>query len=191
MSAKVIPMQDWIDSLEAAARELTKTSLRFDRPAAESSGRAEGKAAKKSAKTSTKGAKGAKAAAREAEPAPAEPGAPCGTYIAVLGEANAMHLGLTTSAEGCQTLARGLLGLRTTEELSQKDAVDGISEIMNILAGKVKSRMSDRDHGLRLGMPIFMQQPIQVRDDMERVTSEISIGPVACQLSVFRAKKAA
>jgi chemotaxis protein CheY-P-specific phosphatase CheC len=81
--------------------------------------------------------------------------------------------------------------MRRSEELSEQDAVDGVSEVMNIIAGKVKSAMSNRDHSLRLGMPIFMQQPIQVREGMERVQADVMIGPVPCTLMVFKMKQAA
>jgi hypothetical protein len=162
--AKTIPTKDWLESLKKAADELLKTSLRFDRDSLAENG-------------------------KEAGPEPVE-GQP-GAYIAVLGDANAMHLGLAASREGCRALARGLLGMRTDQELSDKDAVDGVSEVMNIIAGKVKSQMSDRDHSLRLGMPIFMEQPIQMRDDMERLVADVRIGPVPCQLMVFKMKKAA
>lgn len=164
MKAKTIPTKDWLEGLKKAADELLKTSLRFDRNSLADSG------------------KDAPAAPTDGQP---------GAYIAVLGEANAMHLGLATSHEGCRALARGLLGMRTDQELSDKDAVDGVSEVMNIIAGKVKSQMSDRDHSLRLGMPIFMQEPIQMRDGMERLVAEVTIGPVPCQLMVFKMKKAA
>ena len=164
MKAKTIPTKDWLEGLKKAADELLKTSLRFDRDSLGEGGKAAGPA-----------------------PVDGQPGA----YIAVLGDANSMHLGLSTSPDGCRALARGLLGMRSDEELSDKDAVDGVSEVMNIIAGKVKSQMADRDHSLRLGMPIFMEQPIQMRDDMERLVAEVKIGPVPCQLMVFKMKKAA
>jgi len=170
MKAKAIPIQEWLEGLMEATQELLGTSLRFDRS---QDGKKKNSAAEKAAK-----------AAAAAEPQP-------GAYIAVLGEANAMHLGICSSQEGCRALARGLLGMRSDEALSDKDAMDGISEVMNIIAGKVKSRMADRDHSLRLGMPIFMEQEIQMRDNMERVKVDVSVGPVPCQLLVFRMKKAA
>jgi Chemotaxis phosphatase CheX len=114
-----------------------------------------------------------------------------GAYIAVLGEHNSMHLGLCTTPHGCRALARGLLGMRSEEELSDRDAIDGVNEVMNIIAGKVKSRMTGRDGTLRLGMPIFMETPIQMRDNVERVSVEVKIGPVPVELLVFRSKRAA
>jgi hypothetical protein len=164
---QVIPIQEWLEELKQAAQDLLRTSLRFDR---ESPAGAKARAAKK--------------AAVSAEVGP-------GAYIAVLGERNAMHLGISTTSEGCHALARGLLGMRSDEPLSDKDAVDGVSEVMNIIAGRVKSQMSDRDHSLRLGMPIFMEQPIQVRENMERLAADVKIGPVPCQLMVFKMKQAA
>lgn len=183
MSSEAIPIGDWLVSLRQAAKDLLNTSLRFEGDGGESaSGRARGKRETARASGPPKKKSGTKAA---------EPAGEHGAYIAVLGEANAMHLGLTTSPDGCRALARGLLGMRTDEQLSEKDAVDGVSEVMNIIAGRVKSNMSDRDHSLRLGMPIFMQQPIQTREGLERVQADVMIGPVPCTLMVFRMKQAA
>lgn len=182
MSSKSIPIGDWLVSLKAAANDLLRTSLRFEKDAEGASAKGRGKAAS---------AKAAPAKKKKADATPETDAGLHGAYIAVLGESNAMHLGITTTADGCHALARGLLGMRSSEELSEKDAVDGVSEVMNIIAGKVKSTMSDRDHSLRLGMPIFMQQPIQVREGMERVQAEVMIGPVPCTLLVFKMKQAA
>ena len=190
MSARVIPMKEWIEGLEEAAQELLKTSLRFEEGA--------GKTVKGGGKgvTQKKGARAAAKSSGKSKPAATGGFAPgdepqCGTYIAVLGDANSMHLGIVTTPLGCQALARGLLGMRSSEEISEKDAVDGMSEVMNIVAGKVKSRLSEHDHGLRLGMPIFMKQPIEEREGMERVAADVTIGPVPCRLLVFRPKRAA
>jgi len=181
MSSKSIPIAEWLASLRVAANDLLRTSLRFEQTGAAAAERGRGK------RTSAKAAPAKKKPDAKRAPAAEQHGA----YIAVLGEANAMHLGITTSPEGCRALARGLLGMRADEELSEHDAVDGVSEVMNIIAGKVKSTMSDRDHSLRLGMPIFMQQPIQVREGLERVQADVMIGPVPCTLMVFRMKEAA
>jgi hypothetical protein len=183
MNSEAIPIGEWLVSLRQAANDLLKTSLRFEKSGPDAvSERGRGKKAPvRSAPASKKKA--------DAKAAPAE--VQHGAYIAVLGEANAMHLGITTSPDGCRALARGLLGMRGDAELSEKDAVDGVSEVMNIIAGRVKSTMSDRDHSLRLGMPIFMQQPVQVREGLERVQTDVMIGPVPCTLMVFKMKQAA
>jgi hypothetical protein len=114
-----------------------------------------------------------------------------GTYIAIMTDSSSMHLGITSTPQGVRVLARGLLGLRQDQELSDQEAVDGVSEMMNIVAGKVKSKMASRDGTLQLGLPMFVQTPIQVNEQMERASADVTIGPVACQLLVFRNRRAA
>jgi hypothetical protein len=110
-------------------------------------------------------------------------------YIAILGETSSIHLGLSTTAPGCSALVRAMLGLRQRDEIGEKDVVDGLSEILNILAGKVKSRMSKRDHTLKLGLPMYILGQIQLTDSMEKLTADVSVGPVPCQLLVFRNRR--
>lgn len=110
-------------------------------------------------------------------------------YIAILGETCSIHLGISTTASGCRMLVRALLGMRQKEEIAEKDVVDGLSEILNILAGKVKSRMSSRDRSLKLGLPMFILGQIQLSASMERASADVSVGPVPCQLLVFRNRR--
>ena len=113
-----------------------------------------------------------------------------GAYIAILGDEVALHLGLSATPRGMQVLARGLLGLRDSGPLGERDTVDAVSELMNIIAGKVKSKLNDRDGTLRLGLPLYVQGQIQVTDHMEKVTLEQRVGPVTCELLVFRNPRA-
>jgi len=124
------------------------------------------------------------------EPLGKSPSRP-GTYIAILGDDTALHLGISASEEGLSVLARSLLGLRQGSELGKREMVDAVSELMNIIAGKVKSRFFERDPSLRLGLPLFIQGQIQMTDHMERATTELKIGPVTCELLVFRNARAA
>jgi len=116
---------------------------------------------------------------------------PSGAYIAILSEKNSVHLGLCASPSQCRALARGLLGIRHGEELSDRDVVDGVSEVMNIIAGKVKSQMAGRDGQLQLGLPMFIAQPIQPAGDMETTEADVKLGPVDAKLLVYRRKRAA
>ncbi len=126
-------------------------------------------------------------------PAPArvaESGEP-GAYIAILSEHNAVHLGISAPPAECRALARALLGLRHDEPLSDRDAVDGLSEVMNILAGKVKASMAGRDGQLHLGLPMYVEDPIRGGNGAEALTAEAKLGPVGCTLRVYRRKRAA
>jgi CheY-specific phosphatase CheX len=93
--------------------------------------------------------------------------------------------------QGCRTLTRAFLGVREKDGISEKDVVDAMSEILNILAGKVKSRLASRDGSLRLGLPIFLVGQIQVTANMDRAVCGVDMGPVPCQLLVFRNRGAA
>ena len=121
---------------------------------------------------------------------PEEPGEP-GAYIAVLSPHNAVHLGLSATPARCRALARALLGMHHTEPLSERDVVDGLSEVMNILAGKVKASMAGRDGQLHLGLPMFVANPIRSSGDSESVSAPVRLGPVECTLRVYRRQRAA
>jgi len=161
MSHEIIPIQEWLKTFRGAADDLARTSLRFD------PGAPAGKATK-----------------------PAESGEP-GAYIAILSPNNAVHLGLSAGHGQCRALARALLGLRHDEELSESDVVDGLSEVMNILAGKVKASMAGRDGQLHLGLPMFVPNPIRAGGGSEAVEADVRMGPVDCTLRVYRRQRAA
>lgn len=125
-------------------------------------------------------------------PVPATASAPRpAVYVSILGARNSMHLGITTTPEGARTLVRALLGLRGMEDLAERDVVDGLSEILNILAGKVKSRMSARDGTLKLGLPMFVSGSVGHGDGIEKASEDVMLGPVPCQLQVFRQRRSA
>jgi hypothetical protein len=116
----------------------------------------------------------------------AAPGSEPAAYVAILGERCSMHLGIATSMEGCRALVRALLGLRQKDPITDTEVVDGMSEILNIAAGKVKSRMVVRDGSLKLGLPIFVQGQVGLGESTEKATAEVRIGPVPCRLMVYR-----
>ena len=158
----VIPIEEWLQTLRAASDELTKHSLRFD-PQPET---------------------------RSTPATQDEPGEP-GAYIAILSPHNAVHLGLSATPARCRALARALLGLRHTEPVTEHDVIDGLSEVMNILAGKVKASMAGRDGQLHLGLPMFVANPIRSGGESESASERVRLGPVECTLRVYRRQRAA
>jgi CheY-specific phosphatase CheX len=88
-------------------------------------------------------------------------------------------------------MARSLLGLHPTQDLNDQETGDAVSELMNIIAGKVKSRISERDRTLQLGLPMFVQGRIQETGSMERQAADLEVGPVTCHLLVYRTKRPA
>lgn len=160
MKTAAIEAQEWLDSFVVVAQDFASGSLRFD------------------------------GAAPPADMVSVKSGVNPAAYISVLSESNSMHLGLSASMQGCRTLTRAFLGVREKDGISEKDVVDAMSEILNILAGKVKSRLASRDGSLKLGLPIFLVGQIQVTANMERAVSDVDMGPVPCQLLVYRNKAA-
>jgi len=114
-----------------------------------------------------------------------------GAYIAILSDTESVHLGLCLSPHDGHRLARALLGMSACEVLQENDMVDGVSEVMNIIAGKVKSRMAARGESLRLGLPMFIPRPITPTGDMQTASVEIALGPVPCRLTVYRRERTA
>lgn len=107
-------------------------------------------------------------------------------YVAILGERCSMHLGLSSSMDGCRALVRALMGMRQKDSITDSEVVDGMSEILNIAAGKVKSRMVVRDGSLKLGLPIFVQGQVGLGESTEKAVADVRIGPVPCRLLVYR-----
>jgi len=107
-------------------------------------------------------------------------------YVAILGDRCSMHLGISATMGGCRALVRALLGMRQRDAITDAEVVDGMSEILNIAAGKVKSRMVVRDGSLKLGLPMFVQGQVGLGESTERAAADVLIGPVPCQLVVYR-----
>lgn len=159
MSTATIELKDWLEALTEVIRDYAARSLRFD-----------GKPALEPPSGNGDGSGGMLPAA----------------YVAILGERCSMHLGVSSSMDGCRALVRALLGVRQRDPITDAEVVDGMSEILNIAAGKVKSRMVVRDGSLKLGLPIFVQGQVGLGENTERASADVMIGPVPCKLLVFR-----
>jgi len=155
MTARVIPIEDWLTSFRDAAGEVAKGSLRF----------------------------GTAVVKRD------EQGEQPGAYIALLSDQHSVHLGISASPDGCRAIARGLLGLRPDQPIEDQDVADGVREVMNIVAGKVKSKMASAGQ-LQLGLPMFLAGAAHPANS-ESASTELQIGSVECKLVVYRTKRAA
>lgn len=156
MSTATIELKEWLEALTEVIRDYAGRSLRFD---------------------GTPAATAINGNGAEAQPA---------AYVAILGERCSMHLGISASMDGCRALVRALLGVRQKDPIADTEVVDGMSEILNIAAGKVKSRMVVRDGSLKLGLPIFVQGQVGMGESTERAAADVRIGPVPCRLLVYR-----
>lgn len=106
-----------------------------------------------------------------------------GAYLGLIGPSGAVQIGLASSPEGCQALARGLMGLGPEEgALPDHEMADAVCEIINILAGAFKARVRDRATPLQMGLPVFIQGAIQATDRVAVRVAEVTIGATAAAL---------
>lgn len=112
-----------------------------------------------------------------------------GSHIALIGDAESAQVGIVATEECCGVLARTLLGMEPGDELPECDMADAIAEIINIIAGGVKSRMVQVDPSVKLGLPVFIQGRIMATPQQERIVSIIQLGPVEARLVVLHPKK--
>ena len=113
-----------------------------------------------------------------------------GAYISLLSDQHSVHLGLSASPDGCRAIARGFLGMHPDQPIEDQAVADGVREVMNIVAGKVKSKMAGKDGVLQMGLPMFLSSAAHPSAE-ERVAADLQIGSVDCTLVVYRSKRAA
>ena len=101
---------------------------------------------------------------------------PPAAYVAILGDRCSMHLGIASSMEAAApSCARS--SACASDPITDTEVVDGMSEILNIAAGKVKSRMVVRDGSLKLGLDLRSRAGGHRRQP-ERASADVMIGPV-------------
>ena len=107
-----------------------------------------------------------------------------GAMISLVGDEESVEVGVLANPEGCQVLARALLCLEPDDELEDGDVMDSLGEIINILAGGVKSRVSDSVQNLRLGLPVRFQGTLSISENQAVTVADIKVGEVVMQLVV-------
>jgi len=112
----------------------------------------------------------------------AGPAPPHGAFLAIVAQGEPIQLGLLADAGGCQRLAKTLLGMEPDdEELPTSDVSDAMCEIINIVAGGVKRRVSAR-LGVTLGLPIFVAGPPLPNPQQDISSLTMSLGDVRVNL---------
>ncbi len=81
--------------------------------------------------------------------------------IAVGSEKVTLRLSMIAGMETCTTLAKALLGAGEDEEIDGEDVVDGVGEMMNIIAGGVKEQLNASYPSLKVGLPLWSGDPVE------------------------------
>lgn len=109
-----------------------------------------------------------------------------GAYIGLVGETTTVQLAMCSTIDGCKQLARALLGMTEEDELADSDMADAMGEVMNIVAGTVKTRMDGRLPALKLGLPLFVTGRVYSVNQPETAVLNVDVGPIRAQLVAFR-----
>jgi len=112
-----------------------------------------------------------------------------GVYLPFEGGNEMLWLCLFSDARGCQSISRALFAMGPDEEDLPPDEVgDALGEVVNIIAGLVKSQMREIDSSMTLtiGLPKYLPDPGEVVHRKNKAFSEVRIGPVSAHLGVVR-----
>jgi len=110
-----------------------------------------------------------------------------GSYIALVGDNTSLQIGVGTTREGCTRLARDLFALEPEDEdLSEQDEADALGELANVVAGGLKSRMSDHASDMQLGLPLMFHGTIEAPKHSEVSISVIRWNAAEVRLILLR-----
>ncbi len=115
-------------------------------------------------------------------------GAGHGAYLSLSTPEEPIQVGLLVAAEGCQALAKALLGMEPgDEELPAGDVGDAMCEIINMVAGGLKRRTSGT-LAVTLGLPMFVSGHPLPNQQQEVSARSLRVGDVAVSLILLTQK---
>jgi hypothetical protein len=80
-----------------------------------------------------------------------------GAHLPLVGGGGAFDLALVATPEGCQAIARSILGMADSAPIKDGEVTDAIGEIVNMLGGTIKRRIAGHGPELVLGLPLFIR----------------------------------
>lgn len=106
-----------------------------------------------------------------------------GCFVALIGDAGSLQIGLASNPVGCQTLAKALFA--SEDEMPDEDVSDALGEIANIIAGGVKKRMSALQPPLAIGLPIVMDGHVRLAERQKILGNDVRLGEVPVRLLII------
>jgi hypothetical protein len=101
-----------------------------------------------------------------------------GAHIPLVGGGQAFDLALVSSADGCLALSRAILCAGPAAPLRDAEIADAVGEIVNMLGGAVKRRLSGHRADLELGLPIFLHGYIQPTDRLSVIALPVRFATI-------------
>ena len=119
---------------------------------------------------------------------PVASGACHGAYLSLITQDEPIQVALLAEAAGCQALAKALLGVEPADEdLPIGDVSDAMCEIINIVAGGLKRRVSER-MTVTLGLPMFVAGHPHPSQQQEVSSRSLRIAQVGVTLVLLTQK---
>lgn len=109
-----------------------------------------------------------------------------GAYVPILSGDNSLHVGIVSDESGCVSLTRALLGMAPDEDVSPEDVRDAVGEIANMIAGGVKTKVTEKGVSAQIGLPIFIQGHIECGGSTQTIVSQLTFDDVDVCITVVR-----
>jgi len=108
-----------------------------------------------------------------------------GAFIQVVCAEGPVLLGLTGTPANCDGLARLMLGMALDEPIEELDSFDAIAEMINIIAGSLKTKLATTVGNIELGLPVFLSGRLRAIGRIAVESHQASIGGYDCEMIVF------
>lgn len=111
-----------------------------------------------------------------------------GSWIAMVGDECSAQVGICSNQSGAKRLAGMMLGMGPDEELDDEGTADAVCELINVMAGVLKSRVSAQMAHFKLGIPVFFQGSLSVSGGTEAGSLQVCIDSIPVHLLVLKPK---
>lgn len=112
-----------------------------------------------------------------------------GAYLGLVAQEEPIQVGILVDGAGCQVLAKALLGMDPgDEDLPPPDVSDAMCEVINIIAGGLKRRVSSK-MPVTLGLPIFVAGHPLPNQQQTVAARQIQIGDVIANVILLTQKQ--
>jgi CheY-specific phosphatase CheX len=111
-----------------------------------------------------------------------------GAYMPLIGDDDAVLIGLLSNPAGLESLARTFLQMTPAEPVEWAMVVDSVKEILNVLSGMVKQQLFKQNTTFKISLPFFVDGYIEVTENQEAVAAVIDMGTTLTYLVVIKKK---
>ena len=119
-------------------------------------------------------------------PSGAPPEASLGCYVSLSSVANQAQIGLRADPAACRAVTGAVLGMTPDEaaELGEEDVVDGVGELVNVVAGLAKTKLASTDADLRMGLPMFVRGHVGAGPKSATRSIRCDLGGTRCTVEI-------